>query len=192
MLTFPFSLFLFLFQGLFGWLGTAHLVSRRRLIKLGVFIAVTWLALGQLTMLFDGDSEIASNQPSITQSWPFIPATTTTQASFRYPINWTCEDVIKQEADIAFGDWPLGKPFMFLTGCSAQLGASMLRSVGLTHLSNRWGRLADQAWRDWLFHGRLGIAYFLLGIGAYAEIVLTLPWLVYLVVRTLVSHLRWA
>lgn len=67
----------------------------------------------------------------------------------------------------------------------------MLRSIGAETLALRWGGLASQAMTDWLYYGRMSWPYLLLGVGAYLQLVLALPWVIFLLVRSVVSHLRW-
>lgn len=63
-ITFPFSVLGFLIQIVLGWLGTARLVTRRRLVRLALAIMVIWLLVGQLTMMFDSYSATVSGWPS--------------------------------------------------------------------------------------------------------------------------------
>lgn len=191
-LTFPFSLALFLFQSLFGWMGTHYLGPQRRLFQLGIIVAVFWVALGQLTMWFDPNSAKLSEKPYLYSSYQQPGADLWSRPYIRFNPSDSCSEVVRQRNEIGFGQRPFGKPFLFLSSCSAVVGREMLSFSGFRGAAHWWDSLAERTLNDWMFNGRMSWPFFLLGAGAYIEIVLVIPWCVLIVVSKVLGHLRWS
>lgn len=190
-LTFPFSLLAFLLQTLFGWLPTARLVTRRRLVRLALVVIVFWVVVGQLTMFFDRYSAMVSGWPPTARATMFSQRDEQGRPVAFLLASHECSMAVREGYGGGWGDWPFGRSYVFLTACSTEAGSEMLRAVGADALATRWEGFGSQAMTDWLYYGRISWSYLALGVGAYLQLVLLIPWLIYIVVANVATRLRW-